>query len=110
MSYLFPDFSLAFFREISEQASRQLVTKEQRKFCKHAKRRNWRYYNMSKNETPQRENEMNTPTSEGFTLSQIASLPTEIKKKNTANTRVIVSCSKTKQKKIGMMKSIARLA
>ena len=109
MSYLFPDFSLAFFREISEQASRQLVTKEQRKFCKHAKRRNWRYYNMSKNETPQRENEMNTPTSEGFTLSQIASLRTEIKK-NTANTRVIVSCSKTKQKKIGMMKSIARLA
>ena len=81
MSYLFPDFSLAFFREISEQASRQLVTKEQRKFCKHAKRRNWRYYNMSKNETPQRENEMNTPTSEGFTLSQIASLRTEIKKK-----------------------------
>ena len=77
MSYLFPDFSLAFFREISEQASRQLVTKEQRKFCKHAKRRNWRYYNMSKNETPQRENE----TSEGFTLSQIASLRTEIKKK-----------------------------
>ena len=110
MSYLFPDFSLAFFREISEQASRQLVTKEQRKFCKHAKRRNRRYYNMSKNETPQRENEMNTPTSEGFTLSQIASLRTEIKKKNTANTRVIVSCSKTKQKKIGMMKSIARLA
>ena len=55
MSYLFPDFSLAFFREISEQASRQLATKEQRKFCKHAKRRNWRYYNMSKNETPQRE-------------------------------------------------------
>ena len=81
MSYLFPDFSLAFFREISEQASRQLVTKEQRKFCKHAKRRNWRYYNMSKNETPQRENEMNTPTSEGFTLSQIASLRTEIKEK-----------------------------
>ena len=77
----FPGLLSSFFREISEQTSRQLATKEQRKFCKHAKRRNWRYYNVSKDENPQRENEMNTPTSESFTLSQIESLRTEIKKK-----------------------------
>ena len=36
------------------------------KFCKNAKRRNWRYYNVSKDENPQGENEMDSPSLEGL--------------------------------------------
>ena len=66
MSDHFPDFFLAFFREISELASRQIATEEPKKVCKHAKRYNWRNSNVSKDENPQRENEMDTPSFEGF--------------------------------------------
>ena len=38
----------------------------QTKVYKHAKRRNWRYYNVSRDENPQRENEMGSPSFEGF--------------------------------------------
>ena len=56
MSNHFPDFSLAFFSfiesEISEQASRQVATETKTKVYKHAKRRNLRYYIMSRDENP----------------------------------------------------------
>ena len=69
MSDLFRDFSRVFFSvtesEISEQTSRQIVTEEPN-FCKHAWRRNWRYYNLNRDENPLWENEMDSPSSEGF--------------------------------------------
>ena len=34
--------------------------------CKHAKRHNLRYYNLSRDENPHNENEMDSPTFEGF--------------------------------------------
>ena len=40
--------------------------KNQSKVCIHAKRRNLRYYNVSRDESPQRENEMDSPSFEGF--------------------------------------------
>ena len=54
--------------EISEQASRQIVREEPNKglFCKHVKRRNWRYCNVSTDENPQRENDMDTPSFEAL--------------------------------------------
>ena len=60
---------LLFFvnlKEISEQASRQVATEEPKKVCKHAKRRNLRYFNLSRDENPQRENEMDNQSFEGF--------------------------------------------
>ena len=51
--------------EICKQASRQVAT-EQPKVYEHAKRRNWRYYNVSRDENPQRENEMDSPSFESF--------------------------------------------
>ena len=38
----------------------------QTKVYKHARHRNWRYYNVSRDENPQRENEMDSPSFEGF--------------------------------------------
>ena len=38
----------------------------QTKVYKHARCRNWRYYNMSRDENPQRENEMDIPSFEGY--------------------------------------------
>ena len=68
-------------------------------------------HSISRNENPQGENEVDSSSFEDF-HTQIASLLTVLKKSNTANTRVVyvVSCSKTKQNKTGMMKNIARLA
>ena len=66
---LFRDFSLLFFvnlKEISEQASRQVATEELKKVCKHVKRRNLRYFYLSRDENPQRENEMDSQSFEGF--------------------------------------------
>ena len=53
-------------KEISEQASRQVATEEPKKVCKHAKRRNLRYFNLSRDENPQRENEMDSQSFDGF--------------------------------------------
>ena len=53
--------------EISEQASRQVATAEEpKKGCKHARRRNLHSYNVSRDENPQRGNEMDSPSFEGF--------------------------------------------
>ena len=40
--------------------------KNQTKVSKHAKYRNLRYYNVSRDENPQRVNEMDSPSFEGF--------------------------------------------
>ena len=53
-------------KEISEQASRQVATEEPKKVYKHAKRRNLRYFKLSRDENPQRENEMDGQSFEGF--------------------------------------------
>ena len=57
MFNLFRDFFLAFFpiieSEILEQASRQVETEEPNKGCKHTRRRNLRYWNVSRYENPQ---------------------------------------------------------
>ena len=70
MSDFLRDFSLFFFFlieiEISEQASRQITTEEPKKVCKHTRRLNWRYYKVSRDENPQRVNEMDGPSFEGF--------------------------------------------
>ena len=70
MSDFLRDFSLVFFSlieiEISEQASRQITTEEPKKVCKHTRRLNWRYYKVSRDENPQRVNEMDGPSFEGF--------------------------------------------
>ena len=50
-------FSL-FKSDFSEQARRQIATEEPKKVCKHAERRNLCYLNVSRDENPQRENEM----------------------------------------------------
>ena len=44
----------------------KLQKKGHTKVCKHAKRRNLRYYNVSRDKNPQRENEMDSPSYEGF--------------------------------------------
>ena len=44
----------------------KLQKKSQTKVCKHAKRRNLRYYNVSRDKNPQRENEIDSPSYEGF--------------------------------------------
>lgn len=56
---------------------------------KHPKRRNWRYYNASRDENHQRRNEINCPSFKVFTLSEIVSL----------RKVYIVSCSKTNRTK-----------
>ena len=43
----------------------KLQKKSQSKVCEHAKRRNLRYYNVSRDKNPQRENEMDSPSYEG---------------------------------------------
>ena len=48
------------FREL---ASRSRGTKQ---VFKHARRRNWRYYNVSRDENHQRENEIDSPSFNGF--------------------------------------------
>ena len=66
---------------------------------------------MSKDENPQRENEMDSPSFEAFHVQLYCQL--EYGNKNqTAHTRIvyIFSCSKTKQNKAGIMKNIAKLA
>ena len=40
--------------------------KNQTKVCKNAKRHNLRYCNVSRDKKPQRENEMDIPSSKGF--------------------------------------------
>ena len=50
--------------------------------CKHVKRTDWCYYNVSGDENPQTQNEMDSPSIEGFTLCWIVSLRTVIKIKH----------------------------
>ena len=64
-SDLFRDFSL-IEGKISEQASRQVATEEPTKVCKHARHRNLLCYNVSRDENPQRESKMYSPSFEGF--------------------------------------------
>ena len=69
MSDLFRNFSLAVFRSFkvyrtSEPASSNGRAKQ--RFCKHAKRRNLRYFKVSRDENHPRENVMNSPSFEGF--------------------------------------------
>ena len=53
--------------EISEQASRQVATEEpKKKFCKHTRRRKLRYQNVNRDENPQRENKIESPSFKGF--------------------------------------------
>ena len=52
-------------RKISEQASPQVATEKPR-VCKHAGRRNLRHCDVSRDENPPRENEIDSPSSEGF--------------------------------------------
>ena len=70
MSDFLREFSLFFFSliesEISEQASLQITKEEPKKVCRHARRLNWRYYKVSRDENPQRVNEMDGPSFEGF--------------------------------------------
>ena len=63
---------------------------------------------MSIDENPQRENEMDSPSFEAFHVQLYCQLVYG-NKNQTAYTR-IVSCSKTKQNKAGIMKNIAKLA
>ena len=51
-SGLFPSIFSLIENEISEQVSWQ--PKNHAKVCKHARRRNLRYYNVSRDENPQR--------------------------------------------------------
>ena len=67
----FPGLLSGFFSliesEISEQASRQVATEEPNKgFFYKARRRNVRYYNLSRNENAPGENEMDSPSFRGF--------------------------------------------
>ena len=70
MSDFLREFSLFLFSliesEISEQASLQITKEEPKKVCRHARRLNWRYYKVSWDENPQRVNEMDGPSFEGF--------------------------------------------
>ena len=82
------------------------------KGLQHIKRRNWRNYNVSRDENPQRE-EIDIPSFEGFHTQLDFKLTYGNKnQKNTVDTRVvhIISCSKTKQNNTGMIKNIAKLA
>ena len=40
--------------------------KNQTKVCKHARRSNLHYYNVSRDQSPQRENDMDSPSFKGF--------------------------------------------
>ena len=42
------------------------IWRTQTKVCKHARRRNWRYYNVSRDENPQKVKETDSPSFEGF--------------------------------------------
>ena len=67
---LFQDFSLFFFLKLKVKFRNKRVGKwkqrNQIKVCKHARRRNRRYYKVSWDENPQRENEMDSPSLKGF--------------------------------------------
>ena len=67
---LFRDFLLAFFRYLKGKFRNKRAGKQQqkneRKICKHAKCRNLRYYNVSRDENPHRDNELDYPSVDGF--------------------------------------------
>ena len=69
MSTLFQDFSLAVFRYLKVKFRNKRADKQQQKnrtkVCKHTRRRNLRYYNVSR-ESPQGVNEMDSPSFERF--------------------------------------------
>ena len=50
----------------SRKASRRVATEEPKKALKHARRPSLRYCNVLREENPQRENEMDNPSLEGF--------------------------------------------
>ena len=60
-------------------------------------RRNWRYYNVSRDENPQRENEMDSPSFEGFHSQLDCKLTNGKKKSNTANTGIVYKVRIQKQ-------------
>ena len=66
MSALFQDFSLAVFRYLKVKFRNKRADKQQQKnrtkVCKHTRRRNLRYYNVSRDESPQGVNEMDSPS------------------------------------------------
>ena len=77
----------------AEQVSRQIEGLN--KDLQHVKRRNWRYYNVTRDENPQRE-EIYIPSFEGFHTQLDCKLTYGNKNQNTVDTRVvhIISCSK----------------
>ena len=70
MSDLFRDFSLAIIRSLKVKFRKERAGKYQQKnqtrVCEHSKSRNLRYYRVSRDKIPQRENEMDSPSFEGF--------------------------------------------
>ena len=62
----FPDFSLLSFLNWKWNAGTRELVQNQTKVCKQAKRRNLRYYNINRDEIPQRGNEMDCPSFDGF--------------------------------------------
>lgn len=62
----FPDFSLLSFLNWKWNAGTRDLVQNQTRVCKQAKRRNLRYYNINRDEIPQRGNEMDCPSFDGF--------------------------------------------
>ena len=83
---LFPDFSLAFFRllkvKFRSKRDGKSQQKNQTKICKHTKRHNFLCYDKSKDENPQRENEMDSSSFECLHAQLDCKLRTVIKIKH----------------------------
>ena len=126
-SDLFRDRVKAFFANKKENfgAIQPASSNRKTKGCKHAGRRNLRHCDVSRDENPSRENEIDSPSSEGF-HAQLDCKLTYDNKNQTHRTLVkyiqfrVKKQNKTKeqkqkkqtkkQNKTGMMKNIGKLA
>ena len=106
------------------QSSPQVATEKPR-VCKHAGRRNLRHCDVSRDENPPRENEIDSPSSEGFHaqldckltydnknqthLTLVKYIQFRVKKQNKTKEQKQKKQTK-KQNKTGMMKNIGKLA